>query len=79
MQLLLPLVIVLSSVLAYLLSNILKKSISAPILALAETAKVISGQQDYSVRAVKMGKDELGSLTDAFNQMLGQIEQQTSG
>ncbi|HMI77335.1 MAG TPA: ATP-binding protein [Ferruginibacter sp.] len=70
------LVITISFVLAYLLSRILQKSISAPILALAKTAKVISDQKDYSVRAVKTGKDELGSLTDAFNQMLGQIEEQ---
>lgn len=70
------LVLVLSFLLAYVLVNILKKSISAPILALAQTAKIVSDKQDYSIRAVKMGKDELGSLTDAFNLMLEQIEQQ---
>jgi signal transduction histidine kinase len=70
------LVLVISFLLAYLLVKILKKSISTPILALSETAKIISNRQDYSVRAVKMGKDELGSLTDAFNQMLEQIQQQ---
>ena len=70
------LVIVVSFLLSYLLSKILQKSISMPILALAETAKVISEQKDYSVRAIKSGKDELGSLTDAFNQMLGQIQEQ---
>lgn len=70
------LVIVLSLLLSYLLSRVLKKSISAPILALAETAKIISGQKDYSVRVKKMGNDELGFLTDAFNQMLEQIQHQ---
>lgn len=69
-------VIILSFLLAWLLSKLLQKSISNPILALAETAKMISEQQDYSVRAVKLGHDELGSLTDAFNNMLTQIEQQ---
>lgn len=69
-------VITLSFLLAILLSKILQKSISNPILALAETAKIISDRRDYSVRAVKLGQDELGSLTDAFNNMLAQIENQ---
>lgn len=69
-------VIVLSFLLAYWLSKILQKSISKPILALADTAKVISDQKNYSVRAVKIGDDELGSLTEAFNNMLEQIQSQ---
>lgn len=69
-------VIILSFLLAWLLSKLLQRSISNPILALAETAKIISERRDYSVRAVKLGHDELGSLTDAFNNMLTQIEQQ---
>ena len=69
-------VIVISFLLAYLLSKILVRSISEPVLALAKTAKVISEQKDYSVRAVKSGNDELGLLTDAFNQMLQQIQAQ---
>ena len=61
---------------AYLLSMVLQGTISQPILALAETAKAVSTRQDYSVRAPKLGEDELGALTDAFNQMLGRIEDQ---
>src|SRR2546425_4551083 len=61
---------------AYLLSMVLQGAISQPILALAETAKAVSTRQDYSVRAAKLGADELGALTDAFNQMLGRIEDQ---
>jgi len=61
---------------AYLLSRVLQGTISQPILALAETAKAVSTRQDYSVRAPKLGADELGTLTDAFNQMLGRIEDQ---
>ncbi|HXA02485.1 MAG TPA: ATP-binding protein [Cytophagaceae bacterium] len=70
------LVIGISFLMAFLLSKIMQKSISNPILALAETAKAISERRDYSVRAIKLGKDELGSLTDAFNNMLRQIETQ---
>ena len=69
-------VITLSLLLAYLLSKILQKSISKPILALAETTKSISDKGDYSQRAVKSGEDELGWLTDGFNHMLEQIEKQ---
>jgi PAS domain S-box-containing protein len=69
-------VIMLSFILACMLSKMLQQQISEPILALAETAKAISTRRDYSVRATKLGKDELGLLTDAFNQMLTQIHQQ---
>lgn len=75
--LIVALVASLSFLLAYLLSKILQKSISKPVLALAETAKVISNEKDYSVRAVKTGNDEVGALTDAFNNMLVQIQDQT--
>jgi signal transduction histidine kinase len=70
------LVIGVSFLLAYLLSRILQKNISKPILALAETAKAISYWRDYSVRVDKLGNDELGLLTDAFNRMLEQIQEQ---
>jgi len=61
---------------AYALAAALQGRISGPILALAETATAVSTRQDYSVRAPKLGEDELGALTDAFNQMLGRIEDQ---
>ncbi len=64
-------------IVAYTLSKSLQKQISKPILDLAETAKAISERRDYSVRAAKPGNDELGLLTDAFNQMLTQIQEQT--
>lgn len=70
------LVIVLSLLLSYLLSKRLQQRISRPILALTETAQAISSRGDYSVRAIKLGEDELGVLTDAINQMLTQIEKQ---
>src|SRR5712692_5084120 len=63
-------------VVAYFLSTGLQGAISRPILALAQTAGAIADRKDYSVRASKLGGGELGLLTDAFNQMLGQIEDQ---
>src|SRR5260370_42712447 len=61
---------------AYVLAALLQGRISEPILALAETARAVSTRQDYSVRSPKFGEDELGALTDAFNQMLARIEDQ---
>jgi PAS domain S-box-containing protein len=69
-------VLLVSFVVAYLLSGPLQRIISKPILDLARTARSISVQKDYSVRAEKQGNDEIGAFTDAFNLMLTQIEQQ---
>lgn len=52
----------------------LGRIISEPILHLANTARDVSLRKDYSIRAKKSGKDELGFLTDQFNQMLDQIQ-----
>lgn len=69
------LVFAIAVLLAYQLSRLLQKSISRPLVALAETARSISEKKDYTVRATKPDNYELGSLTDAFNHMLTQIEQ----
>ncbi|MGI8892528.1 MAG: sensor histidine kinase, partial [Bacteroidia bacterium] len=65
-----------SLLLAFILSHSLQKTISQPILSLEKTAKIISDKKDYSVRAQHFGRDEIGSLTNAFNQMLEQIQDQ---
>jgi signal transduction histidine kinase len=64
-----------STIIALLVSNWLQARVSKPILDLAETARAISLKRDYLVRANKLGKDELGELTDAFNHMLAQIHE----
>jgi signal transduction histidine kinase/ActR/RegA family two-component response regulator/HAMP domain-containing protein len=64
-----------SLLLAFILSTWLQRPISGPILALAETAQSIASQKDYSVRAPSVGKNELGVLTDAFNEMVTGIQQ----
>jgi PAS domain S-box-containing protein len=64
-----------SVIVALVLANRLQKRISDPIIALANTARIVSERRDYSVRAPKLSPDELGVLTDAFNEMLARIEQ----
>ncbi|MGH9328767.1 MAG: response regulator [Terriglobia bacterium] len=60
---------------SFLLSRRLQRTISDPVVHLAERAKAVSAEKNYSIRAVKHNDDELGRLTDQFNEMLGQIEQ----
>jgi len=62
------------SLLAYLMASGLQRIIFAPIHQLAKTAKSVSVEHDYSVRARKVSEDELGLFTDAFNEMLEQID-----
>lgn len=58
---------------AMALSAALQHRISLPILELAKVATAVSDRNDYSVRAVKHGADEIGYLTDSFNQMLARL------
>jgi signal transduction histidine kinase/ActR/RegA family two-component response regulator len=59
----------------YFLSKRLQRSISEPIVQLAKTARTVAAEKNYSLRAAKQGRAELGELTDNFNEMLGQIQQ----
>ncbi|GMU52363.1 MAG: hypothetical protein AMXMBFR33_15090 [Candidatus Xenobia bacterium] len=68
------LIFVLTSLVATLVAIRLQGVISGPILSLAETARQVSAQHNYSLRAVKQGNDETGFLIDSFNSMLSQIE-----
>jgi signal transduction histidine kinase/ActR/RegA family two-component response regulator/HAMP domain-containing protein len=58
----------------YLLASRLQRIISRPIAHLAETARTVSAEKNYSIRARKESADELGQLIDGFNEMLGQIQ-----
>jgi signal transduction histidine kinase len=60
---------------ALLLSTRLQRVISNPILELTETATLVAAKKDYSVRVVRRSDDEIGVLTDAFNEMLERIQQ----
>jgi signal transduction histidine kinase/CheY-like chemotaxis protein len=70
------LVLLLASLAALALSSKLQSVISTPILNLARTAKRVSVERDYGLRAVRQNEDELGDLVDAFNDMLRQIQRQ---
>jgi signal transduction histidine kinase/ActR/RegA family two-component response regulator len=57
-----------------LLAMNLQKAVSKPILALARTAVQITTAGDYSIRVRQHSRDELGTLYEAFNKMLEQVE-----
>ena len=69
------LVILGSLAFALVLSTALQRAITRPILALTDTAKTIAQTRDYTARANKLGDDEIGALTDDFNQMLRAIQE----
>ncbi len=70
--------LIVSLIVAWALAGHFQRGISRPIIALVNTSKSVSNRHDYTVRAQKFGNDELGILTDAFNNMLAQIESQNA-
>lgn len=60
--------------LTFPLSSWLQRLIADPLLQLAGTARRVSTAQDYSLRATAQGRDEIGALVGAFNDMLTQIQ-----
>lgn len=59
---------------ALLVSTILQKYISKHIIKLAELMKSVVSSMNYKVRSNYNGKDEIGQLSSAFNNMLEKIE-----
>ena len=69
-------VLLLSLLISLVISTRLQRDIAQPILGLAETARKVTLEKDYSVRATGGSRDEIGSLVGAFNEMLEEIRQQ---
>ena len=59
---------------AYAIISRLQNLITKPILDLSQTMSLVTHARNYSIRASKESNDEIGSLIDGFNEMLGQIE-----
>lgn len=67
-----------SSVVTWFLSSLLQRLITRPIFDLAGAARAVTAEKNYSVRVAKHGRDELGQLVSAFNEMLSQIQDRDS-
>jgi signal transduction histidine kinase/DNA-binding response OmpR family regulator/uncharacterized membrane protein affecting hemolysin expression len=71
--------VIFCSVLAtFLVSSRLIRLITEPILQLAGIASRVSKEEDYALRAVSSGDDEVGVLISSFNQMLERIQERDS-
>ncbi len=69
-------VLLFSLLAAMLVSSLFRKSFAEPIVRLAETARAVSEERNYSIRVPATGRrDEISVLIDAFNNMLAQIQQ----
>src|SRR5438552_1772629 len=66
-------ILVVSLLIAFVLIWSLQRVVSGPILKLAGTARRISAEKNYAVRAEKDSNDEVGALIDSFNEMIQQI------
>ena len=67
-------VVLLLIIVAFIIASRLQKVVTEPVLNLLETMQAVSSDQDYSVRARKHADDELGELSDGFNEMLAKIQ-----
>jgi two-component system, chemotaxis family, sensor kinase CheA len=60
--------------LSALLAGVIARGISRSVANLARAAEQVKKQQDFGIRAVKTSDDELGHLTDTWNDMLSTIQ-----
>ena len=58
---------------AFLLGSVLQRTISRPLLALTETARMITAEHRYDVQVPAAGGDEIGQLVEAFNGMVREV------
>ena len=66
--------VALSLLVSLLLTRQLQRVLVRPVRHLADTAGRVSKDKDYALRAQKTTHDELGELTESFNQMLSEIQ-----
>jgi signal transduction histidine kinase len=59
-----------SMLVAMIVFRRMQRPFSEPLLALTNTSRAITERGDFSIRATRVCKDEIGELTVAFNQML---------
>jgi diguanylate cyclase (GGDEF)-like protein len=69
-------VVVACSIIALFVSSGLQGRMTRPILDLANTARLVTSDRNFSLRAHPAGRDEVGLLVQDFNRMLAEIERQ---
>ena len=69
-------VMLMAGAIAVVFCTILSRQIAKPLLLLGRTAAEIVATDNYSIRADKLGEDEVGQVVDSFNQMLEMVERE---
>jgi len=64
----------LSLVFSFLMASRLERIFTDPVFHLLDNMHLVTHARDYSIRAEHQSDDELGKLTDGFNDMLAEIE-----
>jgi signal transduction histidine kinase/ActR/RegA family two-component response regulator len=64
--------------LAALVGHRMQRTIADPLLALANTARVVSDTKNYSLRGDVTSNDEVGSVVLAFNDMLDRVQERNA-
>jgi signal transduction histidine kinase/CheY-like chemotaxis protein len=59
--------------LSALVAGRLQSTITDPIVAVSNVAREVMEQRNYALRAPKVNQDEVGTLVDAFNDMLQEL------
>jgi diguanylate cyclase (GGDEF)-like protein len=61
---------------ALVVSARLQRWVARPILDLANTARAVTSERNFALRAPAAGRDEVGVLVEDFNRMLSEIQHQ---
>jgi light-regulated signal transduction histidine kinase (bacteriophytochrome) len=68
------LVLLVSVFLSFVIANFFRRIITRPLLSLVTKTREVTETGNYSIRSDLNGKDEIGVLSEGFNNMLSQIE-----
>jgi len=69
-------ILIICFIVALVATTTIRRLISSPLTALAQTAAVVSREKNYAIRAESPGgSDEISMLITSFNEMLEQIQQ----
>jgi signal transduction histidine kinase/CheY-like chemotaxis protein len=69
-------ILIISLIISYILTYIIQRIITNPILELASISSEISENKDFSTKINIERNDEIGTLVNSFNNMLGEIDKQ---
>jgi signal transduction histidine kinase len=67
-------VLVAAMLVAYFLSRVLQAVVTRPLLAITDVAREVTEKRNFSLRAQKLSRDEIGMLAEGFNTMLAEME-----